>query len=80
MYRRGRNTAPTPCPRRPAAPSTSPPPAWEALFGWLYLQGRTDRLNELFSVSWSPRSPRSLTAGSPRPLILHCHNEVFVCR
>ena len=22
----------------------------EALFGWLYLQGRTERLNELFEV------------------------------
>ena len=24
--------------------------ALEALFGWLYLQGRTDRLNQLFST------------------------------
>ena len=23
----------------------------EALFGWLYLQGRTDRLNELFHAA-----------------------------
>ena len=24
--------------------------ALESLFGWLYLQGRTDRLNELFDL------------------------------
>lgn len=28
VYRRGRNTAPTRCPRRPPVPSTKRPPAW----------------------------------------------------
>ena len=29
--------------------------ALEALFGWLYLQGRTDRLNELFDHIMNPQ-------------------------
>ena len=40
VYRRGRNT------RADYQAATG----LEALFGWLYLQGRTDRLNELFEA------------------------------
>ena len=42
--------APTACPRTPAGRITRPPPGWRPLFGWLWLQGRTERLNQLFAV------------------------------
>ena len=58
VYRRGRNTA----------PSTSPPPAWRPCSaGSISRDGLTGSMS-FFSVSWSPRSPRSLTAGLPTPL------------
>lgn len=41
---------PTRSPRRPAGENTRLPTGLEALFGWLYLQGRTERLNQLFEV------------------------------
>lgn len=50
VFRRGRNTAPHSVPRAASREEYQTATALEALFGWLYLQGRTDRLNELFSV------------------------------
>ena len=47
VYRRGRNTAPHSVPRAATR--------LEALFGWLYLQGRTERLNELFDHIMDPQ-------------------------
>ena len=50
VFRRGRNTAPHSVPRAASREEYQTATALEALFGWLYLQGRTERLNELFSV------------------------------
>ena len=50
MYRRGRNTAPHSVPKAASRAQYQAATGLEALFGWLYLQGRTERLNELFEV------------------------------
>ena len=50
VFRRGRNTAPHSVPRAASREEYQTATALEALFGWLYLKGRTDRLNELFSA------------------------------
>ena len=50
VYRRGRNTAPHSVPpaATPAQDPSAPGPG--APVGWLHLQGRTDRLNQLFET------------------------------
>ena len=48
VYRRGRNTSPHSVPQNASRADYQSATGLEALFGWLYLQGRTDRLNELF--------------------------------
>jgi len=48
VFRRGRNTAPHSVPRAATRAEYQTATGLEALFGWLYLQGRTQRLNELF--------------------------------
>ena len=50
VYRRGRNTAPHSVPRAASRGEYQAATGLEALFGWLYLQGRIERLNELFEV------------------------------
>ena len=50
VYRRGRNTAPHSVPKAATRAQYQAATGLEALFGWLYLQGRTERLNELFEV------------------------------
>ena len=50
VFRRGRNTAPHSVPKAASRGEYQTATALEALFGWLYLQGRTQRLNELFST------------------------------
>ena len=40
----------------------------EAMFGWLYLQGRTDRLNELFQLIMEPAEAPAPDTGAPRVL------------
>jgi len=50
VFRRGRNTAPHSVPKTASRSEYQAATGLEALFGWLYLQGRTQRLNELFSV------------------------------
>lgn len=49
VFRRGRNTDPHSVPKAASRAQYQTATGLEALFGWLYLQGRTDRLNELFS-------------------------------
>lgn len=49
VYRRGRNTSPHSIPQNASREEYQAATAVEALFGWLYLQGRNDRLNELFA-------------------------------
>ena len=50
VYRRGRNTVPHSVPKAASRAQYQAATGLEALFGWLYLQGRTERLNELFEV------------------------------
>jgi len=50
VYRRGRNTNTNSIPKAASREEYQAATALEALFGWLYLLGRTERLNELFDV------------------------------
>ena len=50
VFRRGRNTAPHSVPKAATRGQYQTATGLEALFGWLYLQGQTQRLNELFEV------------------------------
>ena len=50
VFRRGRNTSPHSVPKNASRADYQAATGLEALFGWLWLQGRTDRLNELFAV------------------------------
>lgn len=50
VFRRGRNTAPHSVPRAASRGEYQTATGLEALFGWLYLQGRTERLNQLFEI------------------------------
>ncbi len=50
VFRRGRNTAPHSVPKAASRAEYQTATGLEALFGWLYLQGRTQRLNTLFAA------------------------------
>ena len=50
VFRRGRNTAPHSIPKAASRAQYQTATGLEALFGWLYLQGKTQRLNELFAI------------------------------
>ncbi len=50
IFRRGRNASPHSIPQNASREEYQAATALEALFGWLYLQGRNDRLNELFAL------------------------------
>ena len=50
VYRRGRNVSPHSVPQNATRSDYQAATGLEALFGWLWLQGRTERLNELFAV------------------------------
>ena len=48
VFRRGRNTSPHSVPKAASREEYQAATALEALFGWLWLRGEKDRLNELF--------------------------------
>jgi ribonuclease-3 family protein len=48
VFRRGRNTKPNSIPKAAKREEYQTATALEALFGWLYLRGETERLNTLF--------------------------------
>ncbi len=50
VFRRGRNTDPHSVPKAASRAQYQTATGLEALFGWLYLQGRAERLNELFAA------------------------------
>ena len=50
VFRRGRNTTPHSVPQGASRAQYQAATGLEALFGWLYLQGETQRLNELFQA------------------------------
>ena len=49
VYRRGRNSHSHAAPRSVSAVEYHAATGLEALFGWLYLKGRQERINELFA-------------------------------
>ena len=50
VYRRGRNSHTANLPKGASVGEYHAATALESLFGWLYLQGKTDRLGELFDL------------------------------
>ena len=50
IYKRGRNANPHSHPRGATRREDQIATGLEALFGWLYIQGNTPRLNELFEI------------------------------
>ena len=50
VFRRGRNTSPHSVPQNASRAEYQAATGVEALFGWLYLKGRTGRLDELFEL------------------------------
>ena len=50
IFKRGRNASPHSHPKGATRREYQIATGMEALFGWLYLQGQTDRLNELFEI------------------------------
>ena len=49
VYKRGRNTKVNSASKHSTLSDYHAATGLEALFGWLYLKGRTDRINELFT-------------------------------
>ena len=52
VFKRGRNTHSHTVPKRAKVSDYRKATGMEALFGFLYLEGRQDRLNELFAVAF----------------------------
>lgn len=50
VFRHGRNAKPKTVPKSASVAEYAQATALEALFGWLYLKQRYDRINELFAV------------------------------
>ena len=50
VYKRGRNTRVKSVPHNADIGDYHAATGFEALFGWLYMQGMTDRINELFNA------------------------------
>lgn len=50
VLRRGRNASPHTVPAHAKREDYAAATALEALFGWLWLRGETDRLNQLFAI------------------------------
>ena len=50
VFRRGRNSHTAAVPKGASVGEYHTATALEALFGWLYLRGETERLNQLFSL------------------------------
>lgn len=50
VYKRGRNTKVNSIPQKADIGQYHAATGLECLFGWLYLQGRTERINELYAV------------------------------
>ncbi len=50
VFKRGRNTKVNSVPQKANIGQYHAATGLEALFGWLYLQGRRDRINELYAI------------------------------
>ena len=59
IYKRGRNIGHTSVPKSSSACEYRRATGLEALFGWLYLRGRTDRIGELFKCAFDQTDEES---------------------
>ena len=50
VYKRGRNAKVNSVPQKADIAQYHAATGLEALFGWLYLQGKTERINELYAI------------------------------
>ena len=50
IYKRGRNAKVNSVPQKADIAQYHAATGLEALFGWLYLQGKTERINELYAI------------------------------
>ena len=65
-YRRGRNTTSVAPPRHTEAADYRTATGLEALFGWLYLSGQTERIRALFDAILRAEKPNGNEAGEER--------------
>lgn len=56
VYKRGRNTKVNSVPQKADIGQYHAATGLEALFGWLYLQGRAERINELYAICTEDRN------------------------
>lgn len=54
-YRRGRNIGHTNTPKSCTTSQYRQATGFEALFGYLHLEGRQERINELFAIAYAPK-------------------------
>ena len=66
VYKRGRNANSTKCPRHTDPAVYRRATGVEALFGYLYLSGRVERVNELFRLILEGLPPVELGSASAR--------------
>ena len=59
IFRHGRNAKPKTVPKSSSQAEYAYATALESLFGWLFLKGRYDRLNELYDVIAQSRSAQA---------------------
>ena len=66
VYRRGRNSRTAAVPKGASVGEYHAATALECLFGWLYLQGKTGRLCELFDAMMEEATHWDGSAGAPK--------------
>ncbi len=58
VFRRGRNIGHTSTPKSATPGQYRTATGMEALFGWLHLNGRKNRIDELFSIAYKPQTEK----------------------
>ena len=58
VYKRGRNMSHSAMPKAATMAEYRAATGMEALFGWLHLQGREDRIKELFLAAYFPKETK----------------------
>lgn len=61
VYRRGRNANVHQIPKNASRGDYAHATALEALFGWLYLRGQRERINQLFAIIMDEADPQEVT-------------------
>ena len=57
MFKRGRNASKASVSKHASPEEYRASTGFECLLGWLYLQGRNDRIEELFNAMWDGYKP-----------------------